>query len=89
MFTMVSAYARHCEFFVSSWRKPDQVLVEKCSLTGKGCFCEGEAYLTCTRRTFALEYEARHQAQEGGLPLPSSLKVVCSEDSPKPPLAYP
>lgn len=78
---MVSAYARHCEFFVSSWRKPDQVRIEKCSLTGKGCFCEGEAYLTCTRRTFALDYEARHQAHTG-----STIKVVCSEDSPQPPL---
>jgi len=83
---VVSAYARCCEYFVSSWRKPDQVRVEKCSLTGKGCFCTGDFYLTCTRRTFALAYEARHQAQTSGLPLPSSLKVVCSEDKLQPPL---
>lgn len=75
-----------CEFFVKSWRKTDQVLVEKCSLTGKGCYCEGLAYLSCTRRTFALDYEARQKAQTSGLPLPSKLNVVCSEDSPKPPL---
>jgi hypothetical protein len=46
-----------CEFFVRSWRKPDQVLVERCSLNGKQCFCE-DSYLSCTRRTFALKYEA-------------------------------
>jgi hypothetical protein len=51
-----------CEFYVRSWRKPDHVLVEKCSLTGKGCFCEGAFYLACIRRTFALEYERKHAA---------------------------
>jgi hypothetical protein len=57
---MVSTYPLSCEFFVSSFRKPDQVLVEKCSLTGKTCFCEGVTYLTCTRRTWALAYDKRH-----------------------------
>jgi hypothetical protein len=54
---------RDCEYRVKSWRKPDQVLVEECSLTGKGCFCEGAFYLTCTRRTFALEYEQKRQSR--------------------------
>jgi hypothetical protein len=73
-----------CEFFVKSWRKlthqPDggSELAERCSLTGKGCFCEGVAYLTCTRRTFALDYERRHQSHIG-----SKITVICSEDSPK------
>lgn len=73
-----------CEFFVKSWRKlmhiPDgrSELVERCSLTGKGCFCEGTVYLTCTRRTFALEYERKHQP-----PIGRKITVVCSEDNPK------
>ena len=89
---VVSAYPRHCEFFVCLRRKRDRerdpvlgpVLVPKCSLTGSGCFCEVE-YLACLRRVFALDYEAKHQAQIGGLPLPSRLKVVCSEDRLLPP----
>jgi hypothetical protein len=79
--TMTGAYPKSCEFFVKSLRKPDQVLVEKCSLTGRNCFCEGESFHTCTRRTFALTYEERHQSHIGG-----KVKVVCSEDTPKPPL---
>jgi hypothetical protein len=76
---MTNAYPKSCEFFVASFRKPDQVLVEKCSLTGKGCFCEGELFRTCTRRTFALTYEEKHQAHIG-----SKIRVICSEDSTKP-----
>jgi hypothetical protein len=86
---MVSAaYPRSCEFFVSSIRKKDGVLIERCSLTGKGCFCEGVTYLTCTRRTFALLYEARRS----GVAIPTQpdpiVKVVCSEDNPQRPLPY-
>jgi len=47
-----------CEFYARHWRKPDHVLVEACSLTGKTCFCEDD-FRSCTRRTFALVYEAR------------------------------
>jgi hypothetical protein len=75
-----------CEYFVKSWRKPDQILVERCSLTGRGCFCEGVTYLTCTRRTFALDYDKRHPKRLFVDPI---VTVVCSEDSPKPPLPSP
>jgi hypothetical protein len=60
---------RDCEFRIQ----------EKCTLTGRGCFCESDTYLTCTRREFALDYEKRHQGQHIG----SKIKLVCSEDSPK------
>jgi hypothetical protein len=63
---------RDCEFIIR----------ERCSLTGRGCFCEPDLYLTCTRREFALDYDKRHQGQ----PIGSKIKLVCSEDIPKPPL---
>ena len=86
---VVSAYPRHCEFFVCLRRKRDRErdpvlgpeLVPKCSLTGSGCFCEVE-YLACLRRVFALDYEAKHQAQ---ISWAAGLKVVCSEDRLLPP----
>jgi hypothetical protein len=53
---------------------------QKCSLTGHSCLSFDEPQ-HCTRRTHALEYEARHPT-----PLGKSPTVVCSEDSPKPPL---
>jgi hypothetical protein len=65
---------RDCEFRIR----------ERCSLTGRGCFCEPTLYLVCTRREFALDYERRHTSAPGGLPLPSKIKLVCSEDSPLP-----
>jgi hypothetical protein len=73
-----------CVFFVKSWGRPDHICVESCSLTGKSCFCEGHlAYLTCTRRTFALSYEAKQSKYKHVDPI---VKVVCSEDSLQPPL---
>jgi hypothetical protein len=77
-----------CEFFTKSWRKPDHELMERCSLTGKGCYCEGLTYLTCTRRTFALEHEKRHQARikQHQDALASKYTVICSEDQPQLPL---
>ena len=63
-----------CEFFVRSWRKPDHVLIERCALTGKTCFC-AHVYLTCTRRTLALKWEVRHQCHVG-----SRVRVVCAGD---------
>jgi hypothetical protein len=71
-----------CEFFVKSWRKPDHVqhvLVESCSLTGKACFCES-LYTTCTRRTFALEYDRRHPKHK---PVDPIAAIICSEDGPR------
>lgn len=41
---------RTCEFFVH----------ELCSLTGRGCFCELGAQLTCTRREFAHSWEVKN-----------------------------
>ena len=67
-----------CEFFVKSWSKQDRALIERCSLTGRQCFCEGVTPLMCTRRTFALDYEKRHQCHIG-----SKITVVCSEDRPQ------
>lgn len=58
---------KNCEFFVSHKRKSDGVLVERCSLTGKGCFWptlfSDSPELTCSRREFALIYEAKRTAQ--------------------------
>jgi hypothetical protein len=46
-----------CEYLLRS-RKPDREDVVKCSLTGNVCFC-GVEPLMCTRRTFALDCEAK------------------------------
>jgi hypothetical protein len=71
---------RECEFDVKSWTKPEQDLAQKCSLTGFTCVCP-ESYLTCTRRTFALDYQLKMQGRK--------VTVVCSEDRPQPPLPCP
>jgi len=53
-----------CEYLVRTRRKPDLEDVVKCSLTGKVCFCEGVSPLMCTRRTFALDYEAKQAVRQ-------------------------
>jgi hypothetical protein len=51
-----------CEYLVRVRTKSDLNLAVRCSLTGRGCFCDGVARELCTRRTFALDYEAKHQS---------------------------
>jgi len=59
----------------------EYVILERCSLTGRGCFCDPARFLHCVRRMYALDYEQRQQARRLRKPT-----VVCSEDDPKPPL---
>ena len=40
-------------------------IVLRCTLTGKCCFCDGVSPNLCTRRTFSLEYEAKHTVVKG------------------------
>jgi len=47
-----------CEFLLRTRRKHDREDVVKCSLTGNVCSC-GVSPLMCTRRTFALDCEAK------------------------------
>jgi hypothetical protein len=51
---------RDCEYVLRTRTKPDLNYVVKCSLTGKTCFCDPLPQ-SCTRRTFALAYESKHQ----------------------------
>lgn len=57
---------RDCEFVVRvrpktgrEYTEGPQPVVILCSLTGRVCFCE-EVPLTCTRRTWAMAYAAKH-----------------------------
>jgi hypothetical protein len=59
-----------CCYLVSIRTKPELNLVEKCSLTGKTCFCPDFPRL-CTRRTFALRYETMLPKPQQGIPLPT------------------
>jgi len=49
-----------CEFLVRVRTKPDLDSRVICGLTGKMCFCEDTSRFQCTRRTFALDYQAKH-----------------------------
>lgn len=51
-----------CEYLLKFRRKPDLVFQVKCSLTGHTCLLEGLDRSQCTRRKFALAYEAKHNA---------------------------
>jgi len=59
-----------CCYLVIIRTKPDLKLVERCSLTGKTCFCPDLPRL-CTRRTFALRYEAKYPKSRQVTPLPT------------------
>lgn len=48
-----------CEYLIRHRRKPDLEYSVRCTLTGHECFCEDVSPNLCTRRTFALQYEAK------------------------------
>lgn len=54
---------RKCEYMVSLYSRiktpPQPQYEEVCGLTGHACVCP-EDFGQCVRRTFALEYQARH-----------------------------
>jgi len=52
--------SKDCEFLLRTRTKPDLEPTVKCSLTGRTCFCEDTNPAQCTRRTFALSYQAKH-----------------------------
>ena len=53
-----------CEYLIRAWHgeRPHRIVSEVCSLTGRACFLQEPAatYRTCTRRDWALSYQARH-----------------------------
>ena len=71
---------RDCEYILRVRTKPDLTLVVKCSLTGRACPYEGVGRALCTRRTFALAFEAAHPHTNGRW---TKLTLLCSEDSPQ------
>lgn len=55
--------AGDCEYLIRHRSKPDLEYTVRCSLTGRECFAEGLNPNLCTRRTWALQYEAKQAAR--------------------------
>lgn len=53
-----------CEYLLRHRRKPDMDYSIKCTLTGRECFAEGVNPNLCTRRTWALQYEAKQAERQ-------------------------
>lgn len=48
-----------CEYLLRHRSKPDMDYSIRCTLTGRECFAEGVNPNLCTRRTWALQYQAK------------------------------
>lgn len=56
-----------CDFILRHYRgeRPNRILTEVCSLTGRPCFLEPTTnYRNCLRREWALSYQSKHPAPD-------------------------
>ena len=56
-----------CEYLIRHYagERPNRLLIERCSLTGRGCLMDPpDHYRMCARRDWALSYQSKHPAPD-------------------------